>query len=91
LIGSLIFLTGRIPRGRGKAPNAALPRPDISAAELGQLLDECERMLDRAKRLDADTWIRHHGLGVMDRDKTIRFLGMHNRHHLRIISDVMAA
>jgi hypothetical protein len=82
-----IFFIGRIPRGRGKSPEAALPT-DISAEELESLLDRAERMVLEAQDLDPKCWFKHFAFGVLDRDKTLRFIRIHNRHHLRIIRDI---
>ncbi len=91
LISALIFLTGRIPRGRGRSPDAVVPKQDVTPAELLTLLDEAERRLNDVSQLDAGTWFKHFAFGVLDRDKTAKFIRIHNRHHLRIISDIMAA
>ncbi len=88
---ALVFSSGRIPRGRGRSPDAVLPRQHISPAELSTLLDEAERILTEAHDLDPKTWFRHFVFGVLDRDKTMRLILIHNRHHLRIISDIVAA
>ena len=87
---TLVFSSGRIPRGRGRSPDAVLPRQDISPAELLTLLDEAERILTEARDLDPKTWFRHFAFGVLDRNKTLRFIRIHNRHHLRIISDIVS-
>ncbi len=91
LVTTIVFSSGRIPRGRGRSPDVALPRQDVSPAELRTLLDQCERLLIEAPDLDPKTWFRHFAFGVLDRDKALRFIHIHNRHHLRIISDIMAA
>ncbi len=88
---ALVFSSGRIPRGRGRSPDVVLPRHDISSGELRTLLDESERILTEVHDLDRKTWFRHFAFGVLDRDKTLRFIHIHNRHHLRIISDIVAA
>ncbi len=88
---AVVFSSGRIPRGRGRAPDVVLPRQDIAPAELGTLLDQCERMLAEVPDLDPKTWFRHFAFGVLDRDKTLRFISIHNRHHLRIISDIVSS
>ncbi len=91
LVTALVFFTGRIPRGRGRAPDAVLPRQDVSQAELGRLLEQSERILPEVHDLDPKTWFRHFAFDVLDRDKTLRLILIHNRHHLRIISDIVAA
>ena len=91
LLPALIFLTGRIPRGRGRSPDTVVPKPDITPAELLALLDESEGKLNDVRQLDAGTWFKHFAFGVLDRNKTAKFMRIHNQHHLRIISDIMSA
>jgi len=90
VVGRLVFSIGRIPRGRGKAPEAVVPTQEITPAELVALLDEAERRLEAARKLDRKTWFEHFAFGVLDRDKAIQLIGIHNRHHLRIIADILA-
>ena len=71
LVTALVFSSGRIPRGRGRAPDVVLPRQDVLPAELGTLLDQSERILTEVHDLDAKTWFRHFAFGVLDRDKTV--------------------
>ena len=88
---SLVFFSGRIPRGRFRSPDIVVPKEDISPAELRTLLDQSERILAEVDDLDPKTWFRHPAFGVLDRDKTLRLILIHNRHHLRTISDIVAA
>lgn len=88
---TLIFLSGRIPRGRGKSPEQAVPREDVSRDELMGMLDESERLLVSVRAGPAGAWYDHFKFGVMNRDLTLKFIRIHNRHHLRIISDILAA
>ena len=88
---AFVFITGRIPRGRAKAPEAAIPRPDVEPADLRALLARSEELIGQVDKADSKQWWRHFALGVMDRDQTLRFVGIHNRHHLRIIADIRAA
>lgn len=81
---------GRIPRGRAQAPARVRPQRGISAAELADVLTRAETMLAEAPRLDPGTWFRHFAFGVLSRDRALRFIGIHNRHHLRIIADIQA-
>ncbi len=91
LVTALVFSSGRIPRGRGRSPDVVLPRQDVSPEELWTLLDQSERMMTGLRDLDPKAWFKHFAFGVLDRDKTLRFISIHNRHHLRIISDIRAA
>lgn len=89
LVTSAIFLTGRIPRGRGKSPEQAIPRDEIWTNELEELLQEAGRRIEEARQVSRDHWFRHFAFGVMDRDRTLKFLGIHNRHHARIVQDIL--
>ena len=91
LLRIVVFSSGRIPRGRGRAPDGVRPSRDVSLEELRTLLDESERMLTDARGVDRKCWFRHFVFGFLDRDKTLRFIHIHNRHHLKIISDIVAA
>jgi hypothetical protein len=91
LLTTLIFLAGRIPRGRARAPEQVVPSAGVSAAELASLLDESRQLLESARAARADCWFRHFRFGVLDRDQTLKFIGIHNGHHSRIISDILAA
>ncbi len=86
-----ILMTGRIPRGRARAPEVVLPREDITPAELLTLLDQSKRILTKVNQLDSRTWFRHFAFGVLKRDRALRFICIHNQHHLSIISDIAAA
>ncbi len=86
---AIVFLSGRIQRGCGRSPDVVLPRQDVSPAELLTLLDRAERILTEAHDLDPKAWFRHFVFGVLGRNKTLRFIRIHNRHHLRIISDIV--
>lgn len=86
-----MLLTGHIPRGRGRSPDVVLPRQDISPDELLTLLDQCKLIIADVDHLDASTWFRHFAFGVLKRDRALRFVRIHNQHHLNIISEIAAA
>lgn len=87
---ALVFRMGRIPRHRGKAPAASIPSRESSGSELQKLLTSTRNVLARASECPPDSWWEHAVFGVMRRDMAIRFIGIHNRHHLAIISDILS-
>jgi hypothetical protein len=91
LVRSIVFTSGRIPRGRAKSPDPAVPSEGVTEEELRSLLAESERQLQTARAAPPDRWFRHFAFGVMERDRTLRFLEIHNRHHLRIVQDILGA
>jgi hypothetical protein len=80
---------GRIPRGRARTK--LIPQPSVPAAELLALLDQSEQVVAAAQGLDRNTWITHPVFGPLRRDDALKFLRIHNRHHLRIVSDIINA
>ena len=91
LAKAFVFLTGRIPRGRGQAPRVTVPQNTCSEANLLELLDRSEELLLQAQSLGPDACFQHPVFGVMNKNQTLRFLRIHNTHHLLIIKDILAA
>jgi len=85
-----IFLTGTIPRGRGKAPAAAMPDAQTTESGLHELLAEASLAAQKAADSDCDCWWEHFAFGAMKRDEALRFVEIHNKHHLKIISDILS-
>jgi hypothetical protein len=88
---TVILLTGRIPRGRARAPESVVPEESPGAARLEELLEACEQQLSATRTLPRGAWFKHFALGVLDRDKSLRFLAVHNAHHLRLVGDILGA
>ena len=68
-----------------------MPKQDISTDELVPLLDRSEQLLEQVSQLDRSRWFKHFAFGILDRDKSLKLLRIHNRHHLRIVADIVAA
>ena len=85
-----LFLTGFIPRRRGVAPENTLPGESLSHQELHKVLDKSERAIEEIKNIDRQKWFNHPVFGVITRDEGIKFIEIHNRHHLKIIRDILA-
>jgi len=85
---ALVFLTKWIPRGTRKAPDFVVPDEAQPREELLQALNEAHAAVAAACRLDAGRWIPHPNLGPLSRDEALKFLLIHNRHHLKIIRDI---
>ena len=86
---SIVLRTGKIPRGRGKAPKSSHPDPNITGEELAHLLATARSTLDAAAQANPASWWKHFVFGVMHRDTAITFIHVHNRHHLSIIEDII--
>jgi hypothetical protein len=88
---AVVLATGRIPRGRVEAPAATRPAAEVGDAQLAAALHDAAESVRRLSAVPADAWFRHFALGVLRGRSVARFLAVHNRHHLRIISDILAA
>ena len=86
----IIFITGIIPRGRGKSPDAAMPNEQTTESGLCELLAEANLSAQKAAASDCDCCWEHFAFGVMKRDDALKFVEIHNKHHLKIISDILS-
>lgn len=90
LLGRVVLLTGRMPRGRAPAPEATRPSDSPHEGLLLTALHAATLAVRRLPAAPANVWFRHFALGVLRGRSVSRFLEVHNRHHLRIISDILA-
>lgn len=90
LLRSVILLFGKIPRGRGKAPDPSIPSTTVTQEELDTLLKSARTLLKDAEQTFPLSWWEHVVFGVMKRDTAIKFIHTHNKHHLSIISDILS-
>ena len=90
LTRSVILRTGKIPRGVAQAPEVAWPSSDLSATTIAEKLDEAEALLDRLPPVSERAWFQHFGLGVLKKKAAVRFISVHNAHHLSIVADILA-
>ena len=87
----VIFLKGSIPRGRGKAPKRVTPKEIITTAEIQQQLTEAKELVANLNNLPEKSNFEHPLFGMLKRDKSITFIGMHTQHHINIINDILKA
>lgn len=86
----ILLATGRIPRGRARAPEAVVPTEELDPDRLGERVAEAVDAVAALRAAAPDGWFRHFVLGPMDRDTSLRFVRIHNRHHERIAREVLA-
>ena len=91
LARSIVLKLGYIPRGRAQSPSIVVPSASVEVETLITLLDESITHIRDAKTLDPGQWFTHPLLGSMERDGALKFVLVHNRHHLRIITDILAS
>ena len=89
-------LVRRIPRGRGKAPEAYRAADRVDGTRLRSLSDEVRSgvtaMRPEMERLGGVRGrFRHPVFGYLTPTEWLRFMAIHNDHHLRIMRDVSEA
>lgn len=88
-IGWLVLQRGRLPRGRARAPEETVPGPEEDEP-LESVLERAATDLERIRALPANAWFQHFALGTLRRDRALRFLAVHNEHHLRIVREILS-
>ena len=86
-----VLLFGRIPRGRGRAPKVTIPEKESSKEEILVALAAARQGMEAAQSVPFDRWFQHPMFGPLTKDQTLRFVEIHNRHHLAIIKEILAA
>lgn len=90
-IGWLVLKTRQIPRGGAQAPEGTIPRPDETPEALNGMLTLAATLVEQVPDIAEDSWFQHFALGFLTRDRALRFVEIHNEHHLAIIEDILKA
>jgi hypothetical protein len=85
----LIFWTGKIPRGKSKAPKFVIPDA-FTAESLQGHIDSCRVKIAELDALSAGHYFRHPYFGDTKKKDVIPFLVLHTEHHVKIIRDILA-
>ena len=93
--GRLLLALNWIPRGVGKAPDFSQPRgvdPARLREQLAELLGALARLGDALPSLRAARGrFQHPRFGWLDLGQWLRFLEVHNHHHLKIVAEIQRA
>lgn len=85
----LVYFTGRIPRGKARAPKRVIPEENISEEDLQEQISLAKKKIPTLERLPKNAFFEHPFFGHIRRDETTKFLVIHTGHHLRIVRDIM--
>jgi len=88
-IKSYVFLTGNIPRGKGKAPKKVVSNNNISKEMIKEQLILAKNNLTDVKKLPIKNYFSHPYFGMLSLKKSLRFLEIHTNHHLKIVNDIL--
>ena len=92
--GRVLLTVGRLPRGRARSPQRFTPPDQVSRQVLEERarrthaqLRELEAHLEALRRSDAR--LPHPVFGALTAPQWVRFAGVHSRHHLLIVRDIV--
>ena len=92
-IGRLILLAGKIPRGKGKAPERVLPS-GVDGGETAAALETAKSRFEKLDLARLETSVGtfpHPFFGHLSAERWLRFIDVHHRHHEAIIRDIRRA
>jgi len=84
-----VRIMGDFPRG-AKAPKPVRPPEVITIQNVEEQLKIAEQNIREFGSLPVRANFSHHVLGLLNRDSTIWFMGVHTHHHLKIIKEILA-
>jgi hypothetical protein len=84
-----IFLRGRIPRGKAKAPKSVVSNDEIIKSSIESQLALAKINLQEIKNLPANSHFQHPYFGKLSLKKSQHFLAIHTNHHLFIVNDIL--
>jgi hypothetical protein len=84
-----VFLTGKFPRGRAKAPKVVMPIENITTTHLEESIEKTKAAIMELKHCEKNMHFTHPIFGSINTPETIKFLGVHTNHHLLIIEDIL--
>jgi DinB superfamily len=85
----VVLMSGKIPRGKGKAPSVTVPREASDAAALQNRVAKVGEKVALLGDLSPKHNFKHPYFGLLDAAQTIKFLEIHTQHHLNIIKDIL--
>ncbi len=88
-IKSLVMFSGRIPRGRGKAPAIVSPIETITLEIITDRIASAKKALHEMENAHENGFMNHPVFGILNKKETMRFMRIHTHHHLQIIKDIL--
>lgn len=89
LVRNVVFTTGIIPRGAGKAPDEVKPPEVVLLEDLQRQLEIAQAKLMSLDDLEENSNYEHPVFGLLDRDQALYAIEIHTNHHLKIIKDIL--
>ncbi len=88
LMKIFILTTGYIPRGKGRAPKQTMPDDLSTKITLKAMHEQVRLQVLKLPDIPATSCFKHPAFGYLNKKQTIRFIGIHTSHHLKIMKDI---
>jgi hypothetical protein len=85
-----VFLTGKFPRGRAKAPASVMPLEHLTVSHLNESINNAKKAIEELNNCTKNQFFTHPIFGKLNKTQTFPFLGIHTKHHISIIKDIVA-
>lgn len=85
----LVFTINKIPRGRAQSPNSVKPSNNFTAETLKKHSETTKEKLKEFQTLKPNNYFEHPYFGKLNLKPSIKFLKIHTKHHIEIISDII--
>jgi hypothetical protein len=85
----MVFTTGKIPRGKAKAPKVVMPIQVATQNELKAKLEVAKNNVLKLDSFSENQFFNHPFFKDLNVKQTKRFLTIHTKHHLKIIEDIL--
>lgn len=85
----MVFTTGKIPRGKAKAPKVVIPTQVATQEELLAKLAVAKNNILKLDSFSENQFFNHPFFKDLNVKQTKKFLTIHTKHHLKIIEDIL--
>lgn len=87
---TVIFIYGKIPRGKGRAPKVVMPNDLIKNEEIIERIAEANKLVNAIANLNTHSYFKHPLFGSLSLSKSQYFMALHTKHHIAIIKDIIS-
>ena len=85
----MVFTTGKIPRGKAKAPKVVIPTQVATQEKLIAKLAVAKNNVLKLDSFSENQFFNHPYFKDLNVKQTKKFLTIHTKHHLKIIEDIL--
>lgn len=85
----IVFTTGKIPRGKARAPKAVNPIEKATEIELQTKIELAKNNILKFSSFSENLFFKHPFFGDLNKKQTEKFLVIHTQHHIKIMEDIL--